>query len=381
MNSRNSTDGSAHWPTPLSFSTYSHIKSENAWDSDRKMSNPHFTFPPPPPPPPQTSGDYNSVPQFSSGQRGSHDRGRGVGRGHGDRGRGFHRGGARGGHASNYGGYPPVDHRQTDGQYGQSNPYGSNYPLPNYPPVQQPHYPANSHNTYNQPHPQHSQQYHYPNSPQPSYSGYSGNGPQFTPVRGAQPPNQGYGHSSPPPRPHQPRQTSSQGQAGQPIVMPPIRVGRDGRGGILRTQAAPPNPPAHFNQGPPVYNSYQQPPPTSFQQKRYDAPNPYQNTRGRGHKRGQSDAFKNQRHQRPSGQVAPAVPSFGNPLPGDLSNRPPSQGPPGDVTKKPKKKKRRRHNQLGLTPKTEEHESSSEEEDDQDEEMKLAAAANAASQQ
>lgn len=127
-----------------------------------------------------------------------------------------------------------------------------------------------------------------------------------------------------------------------------------------------------------MYNSYQEPPP--FQRNPFDAPNPHLNSRGRGHRRGYSDTLDRARHARPSGQVAPAVPSFGNTLPGGLSNRPPNPGASGDATKKPKKKKRRRHNQLGLTPKTEEHESSSEEEDDQDEEMKLAAAVGAASQ-
>ncbi|KAL8879995.1 MAG: hypothetical protein Q9192_008116 [Flavoplaca navasiana] len=68
-------------------------------------------------------------------------------------------------------------------------------------------------------------------------------------------------------------------------------------------------------------------------------------------------------------QVAPAVPSFGNPLP----VKPPI---PQVEAKKSKKKKKRRVNQLGLTPKNDEHVSSSEEEDI-DEELKLAAAASA----
>ncbi|KAL8796935.1 MAG: hypothetical protein Q9195_000706 [Heterodermia aff. obscurata] len=215
----------------------------------------------------------------------------------------------------------------------------------------------------------------------PSYSGYPANGLQPAPNFGGQHPSQHYDQGSPPPRAHNPRHASSQGLANQPIVMPPIRVGRDGRGGILRTQAAPPNPASQFNQRPPVYNSYQEQSPHPFQMNQYDAPNPFPNSRGRGHKRGHSDAFNKTRHTKPAGQVAPAVPSFGNPLPGELLSRPQSQGISSDATKKPKKKKRRRHNQLGLTPKTEEHESSSEEEDDQDEEMKLAAAVGAAAQQ
>lgn len=344
------------------------------------MSNHHFTFPPPPPPPPQASTDSNRYPQFSSVQRGSHGRGRGRGRGHGNRGRGHEREGQRGGHISGYGGYPPIEHRQTDSQYGQPNIYGSNYPLPNYPVTQQSQYSASSHTPYGYL-PQHAPHVPYPNPPQPSYSGYTAIGRQPSPNFGGQHPNQHYEQGSPPPRAHNPRHASSQGSANQPIVMPPIRVGRDGRGGILRTQAAPPNPAVQFNQRPPVYNSYQEHSPHSFQTTQYDAPNPFPNSRGRGHKRGHSDAFHKPRHTKPPGQVAPAVPSFGNPLPGESLNRPPAQGISSDGTKKPKKKKRRRHNQLGLTPKTEEHESSSEEEDDQDEEMKLAAGFGAATQQ
>ncbi|KAL8712401.1 MAG: hypothetical protein Q9220_003249 [cf. Caloplaca sp. 1 TL-2023] len=72
-------------------------------------------------------------------------------------------------------------------------------------------------------------------------------------------------------------------------------------------------------------------------------------------------------------QVAPAVPSFGNPLP----VKPPASLP---EAKKPKKKKKRRVNQLGLTPKADEHVSSSEEEEDVDEELKFASAASAGAQ-
>ena len=66
--------------------------------------------------------------------------------------------------------------------------------------------------------------------------------------------------------------------------------------------------------------------------------------------------------------MAPAVPSFGIPLP----TKPPV---PEAEVRKPKKKKKRRVNQLGLTPKTEDHVSSSEEEDEIDEEAKLARSA------
>ncbi|KAI4288811.1 MAG: hypothetical protein L6R35_001923 [Caloplaca aegaea] len=92
--------------------------------------------------------------------------------------------------------------------------------------------------------------------------------------------------------------------------------------------------------------------------------------RGRGHgqfdRRGNSDVSSASRSSSRKTHVAPAVPSFGNPLP---------LKPPISKTedKKPGKKKKRRINQLGLTPKNEEHVSSSAEED-ADEEVKLAAA-------
>ncbi|KAI4171924.1 MAG: hypothetical protein LQ348_006839 [Seirophora lacunosa] len=92
--------------------------------------------------------------------------------------------------------------------------------------------------------------------------------------------------------------------------------------------------------------------------------------RGRGHgysnRRGNSDVSSSSHLSSRKTQVAPAVPSFGNPLP----LKPPISQP---VDKKPGKKKKRRINQLGLTPKNEEHVSSSEEED-ADEELKLGAA-------
>lgn len=326
------------------------------------MNNPYFTFPPPPPPPPQASGPGYS--QASSGQHGPQDRGRGGGRG-----RGYGRGGLRGGNASGYGSYPSVNQRQTEGQYGQPNNFGSSYPLPDYPPVQQPQYSAYVHPTYGQSPPPH------PHSA--PYSGYPANEHRPAQNYGAPTQNQQYGQGPAPPTPRDPRRVSSHGPVAQPIMMPPIRVGRDGRGGILHTQAIQ-NPPAQFNRGPPVHSPYQDPLPHQYQQNRYDSPNLFQDTRGRGYKRGHPDAFNKPRNLNPSRQAAPAVPSFGNPFSGDMSRRP-FQAAAGDNTNKPKKKKRRRHNQLGLTPRTEEHESS-EEEDDQDEEMKLAAAVGAASQ-
>ncbi|KAJ9492634.1 hypothetical protein VN97_g593 [Penicillium thymicola] len=82
-------------------------------------------------------------------------------------------------------------------------------------------------------------------------------------------------------------------------------------------------------------------------------------------KRDHSSAFNKPQSTVPRTPAAPAVPSFGNPLP----SKPP---PAADSTPNRKAKKRKRkHNQLGLTPNTEDHESS-EEEADEDEESKLA---------
>ncbi|KAJ5491508.1 hypothetical protein N7539_003075 [Penicillium diatomitis] len=80
-------------------------------------------------------------------------------------------------------------------------------------------------------------------------------------------------------------------------------------------------------------------------------------------KRDHTTAFNKPQNTVPRTPAAPAVPSFGNPLP----SKPP---PVADATRKNKKRKRK-HNQLGLTPKTDDHESS-EEEEEVDEEAKLA---------
>lgn len=104
---------------------------------------------------------------------------------------------------------------------------------------------------------------------------------------------------------------------------------------------------------------------------RYDSSRPYSDLRCRGQKR-QHDGVSGQRRHKSKAsaetktKVAPAVPSFGIPLPVSL--------PPSQETEERPRKKKRRHNQLGLTPKSLEHESS-EDENDVDEEFKLANAA------
>lgn len=87
-------------------------------------------------------------------------------------------------------------------------------------------------------------------------------------------------------------------------------------------------------------------------------------------KRDHSSAFNKPQNTVPRPPAAPAVPSFGNPLP----SKPP---PAADATGNRKAKKRKRkHNQLGLTPNAGDHESSEDEEaENEDEESKLARAA------
>ena len=154
---------------------------------------------------------------------------------------------------------------------------------------------------------------------------------------------------------------------------PPIRMGFDEHRESRQTQHQPYPPTMN---GPNPYQNgtyhgsgspYPQNPSIDDHPPRHDSPNPFAGHRG-GQKRRHGDAFGKSRNNNPKGQAAPAVPSFGGPLP--LPVKPPV---PLDNPKKSKKKKRR-HNQLGLTPRVVEHESS-EEDDDVDEEARLAAVA------
>ena len=326
------------------------------------MSNQQFSFPPPPPPPPHANSFYSQPPDPS--QAGFNDRYSRGGTGHHGRGRGNIRGAPRGGyagnlgHASGYGGYPHGDQRGGYGPSNQANHYGGgSYPLPEYPSAQQPSYPPSVHHAYNPPAPQYPPSQPYPSPQYQPYPSYPPSGHQNTSPYNVQPQNQQDRYGSPS-HSGQPRY---KGRTRQPIMMgPPIHIGPDGR-------------PTDY-QSPPYASHYPQEvnrlplgnhPPHSSGSARHGSPKPYP---GRGKKRNRSEAFHqpNQSQFRP--QAAPAVPSFGNPLPVDLPTKLPEYGANGK-----KKKKKRRHNQLGLTPRTEEHESS-EDEDDQDEEAKLAAA-------
>ncbi|KAL8948698.1 MAG: hypothetical protein Q9222_005146 [Ikaeria aurantiellina] len=173
-------------------------------------------------------------------------------------------------------------------------------------------------------------------------------------------------------------QHSDHRYASPPVVMgPPIRLGFTEQQGV-DTQSFPQNQYDHFNHHlsqrshdpRPQHrqdSSYGPQPPRHRSPTRQRGGRGSHNKRGtRGHAVGSTDSNRRT-------EVAPAVPSFGNPLP----VKPPASLPD---TKKQKKKKKRRVNQLGLTPKAEEHVSSSEEEEDIDEELKFASTAQAGAQ-
>ena len=317
------------------------------------MGSQNFVFPPPPPPPPQ-AGPQNypySQPSYQQNYDPQGSRNGGY-RGHG-RGGGFR--GSRG--PSNHGGQPPRNNVYSgngNSQGASTNGYtAGSYPLPNYPPIQQPQYPSQipDGNRY---------------GPPSDYGNGSANNYYNAPNQFHRPAPSN--SRSPVQQPYQPASTT-------PIVMgPPIRMGFDRERSnhhspgpqvqlypqaALQNRGSYPIPEQHINV------PYQLPNPSTDRCPAWHSPsNPFPGNRGRGHKRIHSDAF-GPKHRTPVRPPAPpAVPSFGNPLP----VKPPV---PQENVKRPRKKKRK-HNQLGLTPKAEEHESS-EEEEDVDEEAKLAA--------
>ncbi|KAJ5356421.1 Zinc finger CCCH-type [Penicillium concentricum] len=297
------------------------------------MTSQGFSFPPPPPPPPATNQAPAQQPTQHGqnwgghgGHGGGHGGGqRGRGRGQGNRGRGGNH--ASGGQAPSY--LPPAGYNYAQPMYGGYPPQ----PLPTAPymPPQPYHHgqppafqnPQNPPSFSSQQYPQSvaSGNYQHYNTP---------NLPTYPPT----PPTYMQGLPTPP-HGHPPNNQA---------MMPPMSWRNDMPGaapymGAQPGQARGPRPPhAHGNQGPkPKHNQ----------------------------KRDHSAAFTKPQSTAPRTPAAPAVPSFGNPLP----SKPP---PAADSTANRKAKKRKRkHNQLGLTPNAEEHESS-EEEADEDEESKLA---------
>lgn len=326
------------------------------------MNNQQFSFPPPPPPPPQAANYYPPPPDHS--RQNFNDRNSRGGAGQRGRGRGNNRGSSRGGyagnlgHASSYGGHPQGGLRGGNYPSNQDNNYGGgHYPLPEYPQVQQPQYPPGPYNAYSQPAPQYPPPQQYPNPQHQPYALYPSNGHSSAPHYNAQHQKQPYGYGQPS---HSGR-SHPNGPQRLPMMMgPPIHIGLDGRPTDYRAAPYGSHDTRDVNRMPLGNHS-----PRSSGSTQHAFQNPFP---ARGKKRSRSEAFSQPRHSQPRPQAAPAVPSFGNPLPVDLPTK-----PLGSAANGKKRKKKRRHNQLGLTPKTEEHESS-EEEDDQDEEAQLAAA-------
>lgn len=340
------------------------------------MSSQQFVFPPPPPPPvPPQFTSTNIHHRGSSNGSGVSTRGRGNRSDRGFQGRGQGQGhakfGSRGGNSNS--GYQGVN----------GYPPSGSYPLPEYPSVQQSQHQANLNNGYHQ-HPsrypptvvapsnngvfydntKHSPQYLNSNLAPSSYSDNSlGYGTSYV------------AHNSR----HYGAGPLRQDTPNQPIIQGhPIRIGFPGghsdsyQQGHIKPQLFPPPisvgpPPSQFDSSANNRPSFRQPQSNLYNQRA--SANHLSSHRSRGQKRGYQDAFsRSPPSTKPvvKTQVAPAVPSFGIPLP----IKPPV---PSETVRK--RKKKRRHNQLGLTPKTVEHESSEEDGNDVDEEAKLAVAA------
>ena len=360
------------------------------------MNPQHFTFPPPPPPPPPTAAPpivAQNYPAYT--HTGGNQTGYGGNRNRGDRGnRGYHKGNnranSRGGgnlgsaHASSgYSGYPVGGNRapfQPNTAYtAQSSGQGGNgYALPDYLPVQLPQYPANVGQEYGASPSTFAPSTVLPRTHQAVHptdiqnAAHQRNAQRQYDSRRFDSPNSYNQHEPYPSQNHASYKPQPNANFPQPVLMgPPIRMGFDGHreGRQTQHQPYPPamNGPNPYQNG--TYNGsgspYPQNPSTDGHPPRHDSPNPFGGHRG-GQKRRHGDAFGKSRNNNAKGQAAPAVPSFGAPLP--LPVKPPV---PLDNPKKSKKKKRR-HNQLGLTPRAVEHESS-EEDDDVDEESRLAA--------
>lgn len=357
----------------------------------RIMNTHQFVFPPPPPPPPPiqaTSSQGNNAGPPNGHKYGHNNRGNRGDRGfRGSRGRGqsASKQGSRGG---NFGALSVPAHtvstQQNNSPFPPQDVYhpptskpGTNYPLPEYPPVHQPQYPASFLNygrsaatfpaasvASSAPHPE------YYNNTQQGQSHFQNGQSQTTSYNYAS----HYPHG---PQQYSPAPSRPEHSNNPQLMGPPLRMGFGSGypGANQQTQAPPqvqqqslPSRAVSLQHGarPFMRSSFQTNPPGISSSTRHDSPNPFPDHRSRGQRR-HHDGSGGQRRFNTKTPVAPAVPSFGNPLP----VKPPA---PQEMARRPKKKKRR-HNQLGLTPKTLEHESSEEEENDVDEEAKLAVVA------
>ncbi|KAJ5558613.1 hypothetical protein N7535_008830 [Penicillium sp. DV-2018c] len=265
------------------------------------MSSQGFSFPPPPPPPPTT----NQPPVNPPVRHGQHSGRRGVdqrGRGRGQGNRGHGGHQSRAGRATSYPAHGPLVAQPNYGGYGQA--------LPTTP--------------YMPPSPYHQSQ---PSVYQNAQTMSSFQIQQYSTHR--YPPLQ---YTQGLQAPHQPNSHAVMGGA-------PWNPGTHNAGSSMGTQLGKGRAP----RGP--HNNH--------------------NSNPQSHKRDHSSAFSKPQSTAPRTPAAPAVPSFGNPLP----SKPPL---PADAAAASKaKRKRRKHNQLGLTPQSNDQESS-EDEGAEDEESKLA---------
>ena len=352
------------------------------------MSGHQFTFPPPPPPPPQASANQIGSHGSSGGNHLGYNRRGGGGNRAFSRGRG--RGGPHNGLGANYGraGGWAQDYQIANGQsssYGgypsSATGHGTGFPLPPYVPFQQSQHHISYQNGYN-----------YVNSTYPSLGGvHSSNYGHYNNTHGYphQPgspafnatyydPSQQQLHGPP-----QDPSTFNQGLPPSGNFNYPPKAGQSTGSDFQSTSRE-----VHQNSS--HYELHRPPVPKSLDLDRnglqrnsrtgsHHLPNPLQssnatrlqNHRGRITKRGHQEGFSRPKNRDTKtvakSEVAPAVPSFGIPLP--------VKPPVPQETGRNIRKKKRRHNQLGLTPKTFEHESSEEEDNDGDEEAKLAAVA------
>ena len=352
------------------------------------MNGHQFTFPPPPPAPPKVSQKYPGVSQPFAGSDGySHSRNRGSnnGRGYGPNRNQDWRGGGQCGSSQSTSSYsnsnwgPNKKHSSSPiiGYNIQANNdrRSGNY-LPGFPSVQLPKYPTNLDQGYGH------QNAPFPAPARPSETAFptNGDGSPYSSSGHQDYPSQGHRsllHTMQAPLAAAVNNNSNPTNAhtGQPVLMgPPIRMGFDAQQSVpQKWQFAKPiaNGTNGYHHGLLKGNDshYGRSSPVGFPSGIHQALNPFPGHRGRGRKRGHGEAFNRTRNQNRHTPVAPAVPSFGGPVP--LPVKPPALH---ETTRKPRKKKLK-HNQLGLTPKAEERESSEEEEDDVDEEAKLASVA------
>ncbi|KAL9601393.1 MAG: hypothetical protein Q9219_002569 [cf. Caloplaca sp. 3 TL-2023] len=205
--------------------------------------------------------------------------------------------------------------------------------------------------------------------------------PYYTPAYpGNQPQSAAYAYPSPvyntqepQPQPYQRHnaaaQYSSNGYTSPQVAMgPPIRLGfGDQQGTDGNSYPLNHHGPETSAVGYPATTFYPQGSSYSPQSSLHGSSNQQRRGRGAFRSRGRANSAGPSHNYNHKTQVAPAVPSFGNPLP----TKPPA---PREEAKKIRKK-RRRVNQLGLTPKIDVDLSSSEADDDE-EELKLGTAIN-----